>query len=98
DLELEAHVPSTRWPLRFLREPRKGAAFARNLGMASAKGTHCAFLDCDDEWDCEYLGAMSRAIENNPNAWLFAGTSLVLSSDYFRYQRPPTFGKDALAQ
>ena len=98
DPELEVFIPLSRWPMRFLREARKGAAFARNLGLASAKGTHCAFLDCDDEWDGDYLQAMSRAIKENPGAWLFASTSLVLLNDRAHLQRPPNFGKDAVVQ
>ncbi len=98
DLELETFLPSSDCPISVLREPRLGAAFARNAGMAAARGTHYAFLDCDDEWTAEYLSAMSRAIRSNPWSSLFAGASLVYTDDGGRYERPPRFGKHALSR
>lgn len=46
--ETVAAVEKFRHPVRLLREPCKGASFARNRGIFESKGDLVAFLDSDD--------------------------------------------------
>ncbi|MFQ5515275.1 MAG: glycosyltransferase family A protein [Myxococcota bacterium] len=48
-------------PVRVLHQAPAGPAAARNLGILSARGTHIAFLDADDEWRREHLARAANA-------------------------------------
>ena len=41
-------------------EENKGANYSRNRGILSSHGDYIAFLDADDEWDCEYIKTVTR--------------------------------------
>lgn len=47
--------------IRYLPGPARGAAGARNAGLAAARGGLIAYLDSDNEWRPRYLSAMAAA-------------------------------------
>ena len=53
---------------RLIRQPNRGAAGARNAGIAAATGRFVAFLDGDDLWLPTYLEAGRRALTAAPGA------------------------------
>jgi glycosyltransferase involved in cell wall biosynthesis len=50
DGTVEAARRVARDRCRIMRQPHRGAAAARNLGVAGSRGALLAFLDADDEW------------------------------------------------
>lgn len=67
-------------------EPRRGAAFARNTGIAHAQGQFLAFLDSDDLWLPEKLAVQMNEIQSLPHG------SIVFSqySEFFNDQKAVT--------
>lgn len=53
--------------VRLVRQPNAGVSAARNRGMEMASGRWIALLDGDDWWRQDYLVAMARLIERNPD-------------------------------
>ena len=50
-------------PVKVLRQPRQGAAAARNTGLAAASHALIAFLDADDLWAAGSLALRRRVLE-----------------------------------
>lgn len=53
--------------LRLVEQPKLGEAWARNRGVAEARGRHLAFLDGDDEWFPHALGHAAELLDGNPD-------------------------------
>lgn len=49
--------------VRIYRQPNKGSAAARNLGIKMANGSFIAFLDADDYWFPEKISAQMQALQ-----------------------------------
>lgn len=55
----------------------RGVCAARNMGFENAKGDYIAFLDDDDQWTCNFLEEMVRALQAAAG-----GTGLIYSGRY----------------
>ena len=65
--------------VRLIRCPEnRGAAAARNVGVAAASGRYFAFLDSDDTWEPEKLALQVRALEHATTGFLACGTDFYL--------------------
>ena len=53
--------------IRYLQQPNKGAAAARNRGMGAATGNWLAFLDSDDEWTPDKLQNAANLVAASPD-------------------------------
>jgi glycosyltransferase involved in cell wall biosynthesis len=58
----------------FLRQPRQGAAEARNTGARLATGSYLAFLDADDLWPETRLAQQVHALMDAPNLDFVSGS------------------------
>jgi glycosyltransferase involved in cell wall biosynthesis len=52
--------------LRWVSQPRRGVAAARNLGVSESRGACLAFLDSDDLWHSEKLATQVAFMEAHP--------------------------------
>lgn len=64
-------------------EKNRGGNYARNLGMKNSSGEYIAFLDSDNEWNCDYLEKQLKQFENNFEEvhFVFART-LIINNTY----------------
>ncbi|MEM7251560.1 MAG: glycosyltransferase [Pseudomonadota bacterium] len=56
--------------VRLVSQENRGAARARNHGLALASGRYIAFLDADDYWSPDCLAALHDALVRSPDAAL----------------------------
>jgi glycosyltransferase involved in cell wall biosynthesis len=81
-------------------EANRGAAAARNLGIAWSRGKYVAFLDADDAWRPDKLAIQVKMMERDPGLVLctcdsvFVGPSGEIRRRSHAY-RPPVSGPDA---
>lgn len=61
-----AEIASERSEVLVLREPHRGAAAARNVGLSAARGELIALLDQDDEWRPQKLARQAAALAERP--------------------------------
>lgn len=57
-------------------ESRKGIPFARNKGLACARGNYITFLDVDDEFSIDKLAVLSKVMDEHPEAAMAYGQTL----------------------
>lgn len=58
--------------LNYLKEPRQGVSYARNLGVNKAKGDYIVFIDDDETVAPDFLKSLSAFFRNYPQAKLVA--------------------------
>ncbi len=58
----------TRYPVKYLKGPRRGVATARNRGILASQGELIAFLDSDDLWKPQKIRRQVEFFEHNPRA------------------------------
>ncbi|MCF6188121.1 MAG: glycosyltransferase family 2 protein [Desulfobulbaceae bacterium] len=56
------------FPVRVLRRENRGAAAARNVGIAHATGDFLCFLDSDDWWDKKKIELQLEAMHGKPDS------------------------------
>lgn len=73
-----------KWPNRpgyqriMISEKDRGMYDAINRGLAKARGSFCAYLNCDEQYLPDTLKKVSRAFQSYPEVDLFFGDTLVL--------------------
>jgi glycosyltransferase involved in cell wall biosynthesis len=80
--------------VRYLKIPHRGAAGARNAGLAAAGGGLIAYLDSDNVWEPHYLAAMVRVFADPAVGCAYA--ALVLGEEGERRILWTPFDRDAL--
>ncbi len=75
--------------VRVIRLEGRGVSFARNTGIAAARGRYIAFLDADDYWFPGKLGAQVRYFENHPEAGVVFGGFVRWYPDTTGHFAPP---------
>jgi GT2 family glycosyltransferase len=65
-----ALAKETGAPLRFLSQPSRGPAAARNRGARDARGRVLVFLDDDMVTAPGFLGRHLRSVDANPGCWI----------------------------
>ncbi len=58
---------AAKYPLTLIRQPNRGVAAARNMGIKVARGKIIALLDSDDVWTKEKLQIHYDFFQNNPD-------------------------------
>ncbi|OKH52669.1 hypothetical protein NIES2101_13580 [Calothrix sp. HK-06] len=67
--------------VRYVREPKPGLDFARNLAISSATGEILAYIDDDVVVDRQWLNGLKEAWAENPDASAFTGLILPFELD-----------------
>jgi glucosyl-dolichyl phosphate glucuronosyltransferase len=67
---------NTQYSIRYIFEEKQGLSYARNRGVAAARGDIIAFLDDDAEATSGWLQAIVEAYHRHPDAWAVGGRTL----------------------
>ena len=73
---LDSVLASIGFPVRLIRQTRRGPAAARNAGIAAARGEWLAFLDADDLWAQGALLRLAQDLTLYPRAGVVHGKAL----------------------
>lgn len=78
DDEIETVVERLPVEVRFVRQPNRGPAAARNAGLRRASGDLIAFLDADDVWTDGRLSNLLPALDADPDCDVVMGRAQLL--------------------
>jgi glycosyltransferase involved in cell wall biosynthesis len=67
--------------IRYIRQPNRGAAAARNTGIRASNGEFVGFLDSDDEWAPDKTERQLAALHRWPEAVLATGRAVARYAD-----------------
>lgn len=68
-------------PVRYIRQPNRGVAVARNHGIEQSRGRYVAFLDADDTWLPHKLERQLAALKRHPDHRACYSAFVVVTSD-----------------
>jgi glycosyltransferase involved in cell wall biosynthesis len=66
-------------PVRYVRQPNRGLAASRNLGIRESKGSYIVFLDADDRLKPEAIETGVRILAQRPQYAMAVGDHLFVS-------------------
>lgn len=78
---LDSALASSGFPVRLIRQIRRGPAAARNAGIAASTGEWLAFLDADDLWGPGALMRLVRDLTLHPRAGVVHGKAISFLAD-----------------
>ena len=85
--ELDAAVSRYHDRVSVLRQPNKGAGYARNLGIAATSAPFIALLDADDRWMPNFLAEQLPLVAGTPGADLVYSDGVIIGRSSLAGQR-----------
>jgi hypothetical protein len=79
--DLERVIQNLPVEVRFVRQPNRGPASARNAGIQRASGDLMAFLDADDLWPQGRMAGLLAALEDAPDCDVVIGDAQLMEQN-----------------